>query len=217
MLGSLQVFSSRGAGGPLAVPPAAGGDQERHTLNIRKIAVVGSFAAGAALALAPLASADTPITSTIDSEITSLNSLFTDEADLAGIKAGDILGGTTPGSFEYINPSDVAADAPKTAPFSTLDYELYGVAPGVAGVSSDSGAYDLYNGASGEFYDAYNVGLYALENGGALAPSGDVIATGASTAALGTDSVSGAITTFLEAGANDLSGYLDLPALFTLP
>ena len=41
-------------------------------MHIRKIALLGSFAAGAALALAPLASADTPITSTVDSEITSL-------------------------------------------------------------------------------------------------------------------------------------------------
>jgi hypothetical protein len=181
---------------------------------MRKIAVVGGFAVGAALTLAPLASADTPITSTLDSEIASMNSLFTDEADLAGIKSTDILGGTTPGSFEFINPADVAADAPKTAPFSTLDYELYGVSPGVAGVSGDSGAFDLYNGASGELYDAYNVGLYALENGGALAPAADVIATGASTAALGTDTVSGAITYFLEAGVNDIDGFFDLPAAF---
>ena len=53
-------------------------------MDIRKIAVVGSFAAGAALAFAPLASADTPITTTVDSEIASLNSLFEGEAALAG-------------------------------------------------------------------------------------------------------------------------------------
>jgi hypothetical protein len=186
-------------------------------MHIRKLAVVAGFAAGAAMSFAPLASADTPITSTIDSEISSMNSLFTEEADIAGIKPGDITGGTTPGSFEEILKADVPTDAPQTAPFSTLDYELYGVAPGVAGVSSDSGAFDLYNGALGEFDDAYNVGLYALENGGALAPAADVIATGASGLALGTDTVSGAITTFLEAGANDLSGFFDLPSLFTLP
>jgi hypothetical protein len=190
-------------------------------MHIRKIAVVGGFAVGAALSFAPLAAADTPITSTVDSEITSLNSLFTDEADLAGIKAGDITGGTTAGSFEEILKADVPTDAPQTAPFSTLDYELYGVSPGVAGVGSDSGAFDLFNGASGEFDDAYNVLLYAAENGGNLVPTAgigtDLISTGATTAALGTDSVSGAFTTFLEAGFNDLSGYFDLPALFTLP
>jgi len=44
-------------------------------VNIRKIAVVGSFAAGAALALAPIASADD--LTTIDSdEISVLNSIF---------------------------------------------------------------------------------------------------------------------------------------------
>ncbi len=55
---------------------------------------------------------------------------------------------------------------------------------------------------------------------GALVPNADIgadlIGTGATTAALGTDSVTGAVTTFLEAGVNDPSGYLDLPALFTL-
>lgn len=190
-------------------------------MNMRKTAVIGGLAVGAALTLAPLASADTSIVDTVDSEITSLNTLFTDEADLAGVAPGDITGGTTAGTFESILSADVPTDAPQTAPFSILDYELYGISPGVAGVSSDSGAFDLYNGASGEFYDAYNVGLYALENGGALVPNADIgtdlIGTGATTAALGTDSVAGAITTFLEAGVNDLSGYLDLPALFTLP
>ena len=189
-------------------------------MDIRKIAVVGGFAVGAALTLAPLASADNPITSTLDTEIASSNSLFTDEADLAGVKSTDILGGTTPGSFEYINPVDVATDAPKTAPFSTLDYELYGVAPGVAGVGGDSGAFDLFNGATGEFDNAYNVGLYALENGGALAPSADLLGTGDLTAALATNTVAGALDSFYNAGIGDLSGFfdtnlsfLDIPAI----
>ncbi len=41
-------------------------------MDIRNIAIVGGLAVEAALTLAPLASADTPITSTLDSEIASL-------------------------------------------------------------------------------------------------------------------------------------------------
>ena len=48
-------------------------------MNIRKIAVVGSFAAGAALALAPIASAD-DLTSIVDSEISLSNSIFDDRS-----------------------------------------------------------------------------------------------------------------------------------------
>jgi hypothetical protein len=190
------------------------------TMDIRKIAVVGGFAVGAALTLAPLASADNGITSTLDTEIASFNSLFTDEADLAGVKAADITGGATPGTYESIVPADVATDAPKVAPFSTLDYELYGVSPGVAGVSGDSGSFDLFNGATGEFDNAYNVGLYAFENGGALAPSADLLGTGDLTAALATNTVAGALDSFYNAGIGDLSGFfdtnlsfLDIPAI----
>jgi hypothetical protein len=51
-------------------------------MNFRKIAVVGSFAAGAALSFAPLAVAD-DLTSSVDSEISGLNALFQAEADIA--------------------------------------------------------------------------------------------------------------------------------------
>ena len=74
-------------------------------MNIRKIAVVGSFAAGAALALAPLAAAD-DLTSTLDSEIASMNSLFTSDAALAG-DSGDVVAPTDTGPFDTINPADV--------------------------------------------------------------------------------------------------------------
>jgi hypothetical protein len=178
-------------------------------MDVRKIAVVGSFAAGAALAFAPLASADTPITSTLDNEIASLNSLFSGEAALAGVSSSDIQGGTTAGSYESIIPADVATDAPKVAPFSTLDYELYGVSPGVAGVGSDSGSYDLFNGASGEFDNAFNVELYSFENSGALAPSADLLATGDLNDALATGTVTGAFDSFYNAAIGDLSGFFD--------
>ena len=44
-------------------------------MSMRKIAVVGSFAAGAALALAPIASAD-DLSSIVDSEISLSNSIL---------------------------------------------------------------------------------------------------------------------------------------------
>jgi hypothetical protein len=53
------------------------------TRSIITAAGLAAIAAGAALALAPLAAAD-DLTSTVDSEISSLNALFTSEADLAG-------------------------------------------------------------------------------------------------------------------------------------
>ena len=53
-------------------------------MSMRKIAVVGSFAAGAALALAPIASAD-DLSSIVDSEISLSNSIFDSEAALAEI------------------------------------------------------------------------------------------------------------------------------------
>jgi hypothetical protein len=40
------------------------------------------------------------------------------------------------------------------------------------------------------------------------------LTTGAESSSLATDSVTGAATTFFEAGLNDLSGFFDLPSLF---
>ena len=188
-------------------------------MDIRKIAVVGGFAVGAALTFAPLASADTDITSTLDSEISLLNTLFTGDADLASVPSADITGGTTAGSFETIVSSDVAAVEGTGTAFGTTPFDelLYGFNP--ANDTLDPGSFDVLNGAVGEFDDAFNVGLYALENGGALVPVADdngidLIHTGATVDALDTGSVTGAFTTFFEAGVSDLAGYFDLPSLF---
>ena len=138
-------------------------------MNIRKIAVVGGFAVGAALSFAPLASAvpdPTLVTDTLDTEIASQNSVFEFDALLAGDSADITKGGA--GVFDSIIPADESVVAPTTSPFSTLDYELYGVSPGVAGVSGDTGPYSELNGALTEFDNAYNVELYSLFNGGNL-------------------------------------------------
>lgn len=177
-------------------------------MSMRKIAVVGSFAAGAALALAPLAAADTFDPSILDGEISSMNSLFESQAAVAG-DSGDVVMHT--GSFDTI----LLADAPQTAPFTTLDYELYGINPAFAGPASDPGSYVVFNGALTEFYDAYNTDLYAMLNGGDLITADDLFGSVHTIAtALGTDTVSGAFNTFFDAGMNDLLGYFDLPSLF---
>src|SRR5947209_13642149 len=129
-------------------------------MGIRKIGVIGCFTAGAALAFAPIAAATTdPLISVVGGEESLLNSLFVGEADLAGIPASDY---SLVDGFDVINAADIAKDAPATAPFSTLDYELFGISPGLAGVASDPGSYNVFNGALTEWSDAYNVELYSL-------------------------------------------------------
>jgi hypothetical protein len=178
-------------------------------MNIRKIAVVGSFAAGAALAFAPLAAADpTEITTTVDSEISSLNALFTLDTDLAGV-SGDVTAPTASNPFDIITPGDITTvQGTGTTPF---DFLTYGVDPSAAGLSGDPGSYDVLNGALGKFDDAFNVELYALENNGALDPNtGDFIGSMSSIdAALATGSPTGAAEYFLNFGLGDLQGYFD--------
>ncbi|MDT7767064.1 MAG: hypothetical protein QOI30_49 [Mycobacterium sp.] len=196
-------------------------------MDMRRIAVVGSFATGAALALAPLASATPvdPLISVVDSEIAQQNSIFEFEALLAG-DSGDITKGgvgvydtfTTPADLLKDAPDlDNAADASKVTP---LEYEVYGVNPIAAGISDSTGPFNVFNGALTEFYDAYNVELYSLLNP-TLAidtiPSADLLGSSETiTDAFtnGTGSVSDVATYFFEFGANDLAGYLDLPAFF---
>jgi hypothetical protein len=195
-------------------------------MDIRKIAVVGSFAAGAAMAFAPLASADPalvapvdPLTSVVNSEVASMNSIFLSDTSAASVPNADVTTSTTPGVFDTV----IAADAPKVADpgqLTILDYELYGVTPITAGIATDPGAYNVFNGALTEFSDAYNVELYSLLNPTlaiSTIPAADLIGsteTIQDAFANGTGSVSDVATYFYEFGANDLAGYLDLPALF---
>ncbi|MGC2564953.1 MAG: hypothetical protein WA488_04355, partial [Mycobacterium sp.] len=74
-------------------------------MNIRKIAVVGGFAVGAALAFAPLASAD-DLTSVLDSEIAGENSLFQLDATLAGVPSSDY---SLVDGFDTINSGAITA------------------------------------------------------------------------------------------------------------
>jgi hypothetical protein len=177
-------------------------------MNIRKIAAVGSFAAGVALAFSPLAVAD-DLTSSVDSEISSLNALFQADAEIAGVPTSDYS--LDSGGFDVIDKGDIASVTPSTAPFSPLDYQLFGSNPGEAVVSSDPGSYDVLNGALTEFDDAYNAALYSLLNDSNVIPVGDLF--GSSTtidAALATGSDAGAFTTFFDAGLGDLEGFFGI-------
>ncbi len=181
-------------------------------MNIRRIAAAAGFATGAALAFAPLASADPSsfVTSTLDSEIASQNSLLESAALFTG-NTNDITVATVPGVYDTIDPS-VVPQTTVPADVTALEYFLYGVNPIEAGISSASGPYNEFNGALTEFYDAYNVYAYALGNGGALDTNlGDYLG---STTTIG-NAVSGEGATlssaaqyFFNFGVGDLKGYL---------
>jgi hypothetical protein len=180
-------------------------------MDIRKIAVIGGFTVGAALALGPIAAADpTEITTTVDSEISSLNALFTLDTDLAGVPATDVTLANAANPFDIITPADVATvqGTTGTTPF---DFLTYGVDPSAAGLASDPGSYNLLNGALGKFDDAFNVELYALENNGALDPNtADFIGSASSiNDALGMANATDAAEYFLNFGLGDLQGYFD--------
>lgn len=174
---------------------------------MRKIGVVGGFAAGAVLALAPLASAETfDFSDVTQHEISSMNFLFQTEAALSGVDSDDIISHT--GSFDTIDPGNV------NNTFASL---LYGLNP-ADNISSDPGSYSLFNGATIQFHDAFNVLLYAGMNNGDLIDADSLIGSTTSINAVLADadgSFLSAFTTFFEAGVNDMTGFFDLPSLFS--
>lgn len=175
-------------------------------MDIRKIAVMGTFAAGAALALEPIAGADPavdPITPYLDSEIATLNSMFLTDTTLASVPTSDLETSSTPGVFDIVKPEDVAAVEAN----HTFDDLLYGLNP--ANETPDPGAYDVLNGALGQFDNAYNVALFSLlDPTGTFDPT-DIIGTHAAFLNDGTTAVIGE---FLQLGFSDLLGYFT-PAL----
>lgn len=188
-------------------------------MNIRRIAAAAGFATGAALAFAPLAAADlgSTVTSTIDTEIASQNATFELDALLAGDSADITKGGT--GVYDSIIASDLSTVAPQATDYgqvTTLETELYGANPILAGISSDSGPYNELNGAVTEFDDAYNVYAYAAANGGALDTNVSDYLGSATTighAVSGPDAtVASAAEYFYNFGLGDLKGY---GAIFT--
>ena len=186
-------------------------------MKIRKIAVVGSFTAGAALAFAPLAAADpaavdpTLVTDTLSTEISSLNALFTVDTDLAGV-SGDVTAPTATNPFDIITPADIATvqGSGATAGTTPFDFLTYGVDPTAAGLASDPGSYSVLNGALTEFDNALNVELYSLANNGALDTNvADYIQNSALDHALTLGSTTDAADYLFNFGLGDLQGYFD--------
>jgi hypothetical protein len=182
-------------------------------VNIRNIAVLGGLAAGAALAFAPLAAADT-LGDAVSGEESLLNSIFVSDATLANVPASDY---SLVDGFDVINAADIATvQGDGTTPF---DFLVYGLNP-ADNLATDPGSYNVLNGALTEFSDAYNIELFSLLNPSAAIdtiPATDLIGSSETIAdafANGTGSASDVATYFFEFGANDLSGFLDLPAFF---
>jgi hypothetical protein len=176
-------------------------------MDIRKIAAAAALASGAALALAPLASADpVDLTSTVSSEIASLNSSFSFEALLAGDSSDVIAPSAIANPLYDTIPLSFAPDTGSTP--TTFGEYLYGV-DSIAQAGSQPGAYDLFNGATGEFYNAFNTELYVLDGGTGLAPSTDLLGTGDLASALSSTTVAGELASFWDAGVSDLAGYFD--------
>jgi hypothetical protein len=190
---------------------------------IRKIAVAAGFAAGAALALAPLASADLgdTVTSTLGSEVASLNGLFQFDALLSGVSSSDYAPSGV-GGLDTILLTDVPTDAPTSGTPSILDYLLYGVKPFAAGVSSDSGSFSELNGALVQFDNAYNVEVYSAANSGALDTNlNDYLYNGTIQTVLATpgETTTQAFDTLYNHAIGDLSGFFqtDLSSLDITP
>jgi hypothetical protein len=174
-------------------------------MNLRKIAVVGGFAVGAALTLAPLASADT-LGDAVSSEESLLNSIFVSDATLAGVPSSDY---SVVDGFDVIKAGEIATvQGDGTTAF---DYLIYGLNP-ADNLATDPGSYNVLNGALSEFADAYNLELYSLLNPSAAfdtIPAGDLFGSPDTIAtALGESTVSAAIGDFVSNGFSDLLGTL---------
>lgn len=184
-------------------------------MSIRKIGVVGSLAAGAAFALAPLAVADPPdFGSILAAEVESMNWLFGTQATLAAVDPDLItVGAPTPEnplSFSTISHDDLVDNTAFAALLFGVNWEDE--------ISSDPGSYSLFNGAVTQFADASNVMLYALMTGGgeiSLEDAGSYLFGSESgiEAGLAGDGFFADFTNFFNAGVADLGGYFGLDGI----
>jgi hypothetical protein len=171
-------------------------------MDIRKIAVVGGFAVAAALTCAPLASAD-DLTTTVDSEIASLNSLYEFDASLAGVSADLTTPVDATGVLDTISSADIATVQGDGTTF--FDSLVYGPFSSLLTLDAAPGAQDLANGALAEFDDAFNALAWGLDADGTnTIPVADLLSL--ADQALDTGSLSDAALfgTFLDAGVDDL-------------
>jgi hypothetical protein len=184
-------------------------------MSIRKIGVVGSLAAGAAFALAPLAAAEPPdFSSILVGEVQSMNWLFGNAATLAAVDPNEITPGDptleNPLSFSTISAEDLQANTAFAALLFGVNWETE--------MSTDPGSYSLFNGALTQFADASNVMLYALMTGGGeidLEDAGSYLFGSESgiEAGLAGEGFFADFTNFFNAGVADLGGYFGADAL----
>ncbi|WP_292990042.1 hypothetical protein [Mycobacterium sp.] len=183
-------------------------------MKVRQISTVAGLATGAAIAFAPLASAAP--TDLIDfdainaSQIASLNSIFTLGATFTGVPAS-AYAEAGPGGFLALTPAGIETYAPVVtdpADVTAFEYFLYGVDPIDAGISSGSGAYNVFNGALIQFADASNATLYGLFNPGDELPTDIFLGSENNvTAALASDNPA---AWFFDRGLGNLSGYFQI-------
>lgn len=185
-------------------------------MNMNKIGVIGSFAAGAAFALAPLAAAEEPATppdfgNLLQGQVQSMNWLFETQASLSGVADTDITKGV-PTEADPLQFSTITKDnleLPANNDFAAL---LYGSNWADEMSTGDSGSYSLFNGALVQFTDANNVLLYALLSGGGeidAANYGDYLFGGDASIvlALGGDGFLEDASNFYTNAFNDMLGY----------
>jgi hypothetical protein len=174
-------------------------------MQIRKIAVVGGFAAGAALAFAPLASAD-DLSSTLSSEVSELNSIFQGDVAAAGGSASDYAANAQ--GFDVLDPSAISTIQGSATDLTSFDYLVYGLNP-ASNLASDPGSYNVLNGALTEFDDAYNALLYSADYNGTLIPAADLFGSASDiSTALATGTDAGAAGDFFSNALADLAGLL---------
>jgi hypothetical protein len=185
---------------------------------LRKIIATGIFTAGAALAFAPLASADTTdvLGSTDTIETTTLNDFFNAETQLLGL-TGDVTAPSATDPFATVTGTDVSTV--QGSGNTLFDLFTYGAAGSSStGLDSTPGAGDLFNGALVQFDDAWNAGSYGWLDNGALIPATDLLGPSSDiTTALATGTDMGAAGDFLQNGVTDLTGFFgagDLASLF---
>ncbi|MCV7382667.1 hypothetical protein [Mycolicibacter longobardus] len=175
-------------------------------MNMRKFGVLGSFAVGTAVALAPLAAADDSASgfdfdSVVQAQIQSMNWLFETQATLAGV--GDkVIDGSEAYPFLTIDRDDV------NAAFGTL---LYGF-NWENEISDAPGSYSLLNGALTQFFNGNNVLLFAILNGGdqiEVENAADYLfgSDAGIIAGLAGDSAWEDAANFFQAGFADIGGY----------
>lgn len=179
-------------------------------MSIRKIGVIGSFAAGAALALAPLAAADDPApfdwSGIVKSQHDSMNWLFTTGASVSGVPAAEVVPASPTYPFATISHDDLLGQEA----FAQL---LYGANWADEMSSGASGSYNLLNGAVMEFYNGGNTAMWALMNDGAnLDWDSGALFGGNAAMQIAIDAADSSdgwtqASAYFELGFNDLLGY----------